>query len=80
VEGLKEAAKADVASLTFWQIGMYGMMAIFHFAVFKGLWGADVTAADPAFWFAMQIAMMAGFVTAYPVNWLLIRKGVKEEM
>ena len=80
VEGLKEAAKADVASLTFWQIGMYGMMAIFHFAVFKGLWGADVTAADPELWFAMQIAMLAGFVTAYPVNWLLIREGIKEEM
>ncbi len=79
-QGLKEAAKADVASLTSWQVGMYGMMAIFHFAVFKGLWGAEITAADPEFWFAMQIAMMAGFVTAYPVNWLLIRKGIKEEM
>ncbi|PFG64507.1 uncharacterized protein DUF4396 [Thioclava sp. ES.031] len=80
VKGLKEAAKADVASLTSWQVGMYGMMAIFQFAVFKGLWGAEINAADPEFWFAMQIAMMAGFVTAYPVNWLLIRKGIKEEM
>lgn len=79
-EGIKEATKADVASLSSWQIGMYGMMAIFHFLVFKGLWDAKIDARDPEFWFAMQIAMMAGFVTAYPVNWLLIRKGIKEEM
>ncbi len=34
----------------------------------------------PEFWFAMQAAMLAGFCTAYPVNWLLIRAGVKEKM
>ena len=79
-EGLRAAAKADVASLTAWQVGMYGVMAIFHFAIFKAIWGADVTAAQPEFWFAMQIAMLAGFVTAYPVNWALIRAGVKEAM
>jgi hypothetical protein len=28
----------------------------------------------------MQIAMAAGFVTAYPVNWWLVRSGVKEKM
>ena len=28
----------------------------------------------------MQLAMMAGFVTSYPVNWWLIRAGVKEKM
>jgi Domain of unknown function (DUF4396) len=28
----------------------------------------------------MQIAMVAGFVTAYPANWWLIRAGVKERM
>jgi hypothetical protein len=28
----------------------------------------------------MQIAMLAGFVTSYPVNWWLIRAGLKEEM
>ena len=34
----------------------------------------------PEFWFAMQLAMLAGFVTSYPVNWLLIRIGWKERM
>ncbi|MEO8519675.1 MAG: DUF4396 domain-containing protein [Dermatophilaceae bacterium] len=32
--------------------------------------------ADPLtleFWFMMQLAIVAVFATAYPVNWLLIR-------
>ena len=28
----------------------------------------------------MQIAMMFGFMSSYPVNWWLIRRGVKEAM
>jgi hypothetical protein len=34
----------------------------------------------PEFWFMMQIAMLCGFATAYPMNWLLTRTGVKEKM
>jgi len=28
----------------------------------------------------MQLAMLAGFATSYPVNWWLIRSGLKEQM
>lgn len=28
----------------------------------------------------MQIGMVLGYFTSYPVNWWLIRKGVKEAM
>ncbi|WP_268808273.1 DUF4396 domain-containing protein [Caballeronia humi] len=28
----------------------------------------------------MQIAMVIGFFATYPVNWWLIRKGIKERM
>ena len=28
----------------------------------------------------MQVAMMAGFATTYPVNWWLIASGIKEKM
>ncbi|SAL05779.1 hypothetical protein AWB81_07303 [Caballeronia arationis] len=28
----------------------------------------------------MQVAMVVGFFTTYPVNWWLIRKGIKEKM
>jgi hypothetical protein len=33
-----------------------------------------------AYWLTMQAAMLAGFATTYPVNWALIRTGVKEAM
>ena len=33
-----------------------------------------------AFWFLMQIGMILGFATSYPVNWWLIKKGIKEAM
>jgi len=28
----------------------------------------------------MQWAMIGGFITSYPVNWWLIRAGIKESM
>jgi len=33
----------------------------------------------PEFWFMMQIAMIAGFLTSYPV-WWLVEAGIKERM
>jgi hypothetical protein len=79
-EGLKQAVKADTLSLTAWQLGMYGFMALAHFYVFKHLLGARLQVNSFEFWFMMQIAMLAGFVTSYPVNWWLIRRGIKEAM
>ena len=79
-EGIKAAAKADFLSLTSWQVGMYGFMALAHFVVFPALFGHSVDAGHPLFWVAMQFAMLAGFLTAYGPNWMLIRFGLKEEM
>lgn len=73
---LKAALKADALSLTFWQIGMYGWMAICNFVIFHRL----LKASEPLFWLMMQIGMLLGLLTAYPVNWWLIRKGIKEKM
>ena len=42
--------------------------------------GVTLRTDTPEFWFAMQIAMLCGFATAYPMNWLLIRTGIKEKM
>jgi len=78
--GVLAAVKADVASITAWQVGMYGLMAIIQFLWFKPLFGGIAEVASPEFWFAMQLAMFAGFATSYPVNWWLIRAGVKEKM
>ena len=79
-EGLREAVKADAASLAAWQIGMYGLMAAGNFWLFRRVFQATLEVNSVEFWFLMQIAMLAGFCTAYPVNWLLIRKGIKEKM
>nr|WP_295834019.1 DUF4396 domain-containing protein [uncultured Azospirillum sp.] len=79
-EGLVQAVKADAASLTAWQVGMYGFMAFASFYLFGTVLGAKLEPASPEFWFMMQIAMLCGFVTAYPVNWWLISTGVKEKM
>lgn len=73
---IKAALKADTLSLTSWQVGMYGWMAISVFIIFN----KKLEATDPLFWFMMQIGMLLGFVTAYPVNWWLIKKGIKESM
>ncbi|MBK8176673.1 MAG: DUF4396 domain-containing protein [Rhodospirillales bacterium] len=77
---LVEAVKADTASLTAWQIGMYGFMAFAHFSIFPRFLGIGLTVNSVEFWLAMQIAMLWGLATSYPVNWWLIRKGVKEAM
>lgn len=74
---LTRAFKADFFSLLSWQIGMYGWMAIVYFVLFvneplpKDTW---------LFWFMMQIAMLFGFICAYPMNVLLIKLGVKKGM
>lgn len=76
----KAAIRADTASITAWQLGMYGAMAIAQFGIFGLLFGGHASVATPEFWFAMQWSMIFGFLTAYPVNALLIRQGVKEAM
>jgi hypothetical protein len=75
-QGLPAALKAHPLSLTAWQAGMYGWMALVSFVFF----GHELPKTSPVFWFMMEIAMLAGFVTTYPVNWWLLRAGVKERM
>lgn len=78
--GIVAAVKADTLSLTAWQVGMYGFMAVAQFWIFRSLIGARLEVASPEFWFMMQIAMLAGFATSYPVNWWLLKAGIKERM
>lgn len=75
-KALIEALKADSLSLTAWQVGMYGWMAIVTFAIF----GHELDKTGPVFWFMMQVAMLAGFCTAFPVNAWLLKAGIKEPM
>ncbi|PZP45576.1 MAG: hypothetical protein DI598_13090 [Pseudopedobacter saltans] len=71
-----KALKADTLSLIFWQIGMYGGMAIAKTIL-------PIHSMQPTttiYWFCMQIAMILGFCTAFPINYWLLKKGVKEPM
>ena len=79
-EGIIAAIKTDTLSLVAWQAGMYGFMAFAQLYLLEHLLGHRAEVDTPEFWFMMQIAMIAGFATAYPVNWWLIRSGIKEEM
>ncbi|MCY1143741.1 DUF4396 domain-containing protein [Actinoplanes sp. Pm04-4] len=76
-KGLVEAAKADVLSLTAFEVGLFGWMALMAFVFFPGPHLQPDTAA---YWFLMQIGMALGVLTAYPVNAWLIRRGIKEAM
>lgn len=80
MQGIVQALKADTASITSWQVGMYGVMALIQFGWFRARFGGLAPVDSAEFWFAMQLAMLAGFVTSYPVNWWLLRADVKERM
>ncbi len=75
-EGLKAAIKADTFSLIAFEIGLFGWMALMRFVFFN----PPLEPNDPVHWFMMQIGMVIGFATSYPMNWFLINKGIKEAM
>jgi hypothetical protein len=79
-QGIWAAVKADTLSLTAWQLGMYGFTAVAFFWIFRDLLGTELKVNTPEFWFMMQVAMIFGFITSYPVNWWLLKAGLKEKM
>lgn len=76
-EGLVAAAKADVLSLTASEVGLFGWMAVMSLVLFPG---PDLHPDGPVYWFLMQVGMVLGFATAWPVNVWLIHRGIKEAM
>ncbi len=76
-EGIWAAIKADTMSIAAFQIGMYAWMALVWFVLFPR---PHLHPNEAAFWFMMQIGMIAGFATSYPANILLLKAGWKERM
>lgn len=76
-KGMVEAAKADILSLTAFEVGLFGWMALMRFVFFPE---HPLHPDSPVYWFLMQIGMILGFATAWPANVWLIRRGVKEAM
>lgn len=75
-QAIKDAIKADTLSLISFEVGMFGWMALVSLVFFA----SPPEPNSPVFWFMMQIAMMLGFLTSYPANWALVKKGVKHAM
>ncbi len=77
-KGIVAAMRADTISITAFEVGMFGWMAVTRFVLFP-----EPTRIHPnlaVFWFMMQIAMIVGWTTSYPANVWLLRKGWKEKM
>ena len=68
------AFKADVISLTSFQVGLFGWMIAYQVGIFNYRLGTDTW----TYWWLMQVGMVLGFGTAMPVNWWLIRQEIKE--
>ena len=75
-EGLAEALKADALSLIAFEIGLFSWMILVQLVLFPN----GLHPNEAGFWFMMQIGMILGSITAYPVNWWLVRAGIKERM
>lgn len=89
---LYRALKADFLSLLFFEIGLFGWMAIFQIAIFQ--WRLEMDTVT--YWWMMQvrrsapilfargiliiyqIGMFCGHWTGVPINWWLIKTHVKE--
>lgn len=75
-KGVVAAIKADTLSIAAFQAGMYGWMLLARFVILH----RDIPPTRPEHWFSMQIAMVIGIATTFPMNLWLIRKGWKEKM
>lgn len=73
-EGIFAAIKIDTLSLAAYEVGMFAWMA------FRATVYPDLKPTSWSYWLMMQIAMIVGFMTTYPVNWWLIQRGIKERM
>jgi hypothetical protein len=76
-EVARRTVKADVFSLTAFEVGLFAWMGLTFFVFFSS---PHIAPDNIVFWFMMQIGMIIGFATSYPANHWLIKRGVKEAM
>ena len=76
-DGIRAAAKADLLSLSAFEVGLFGWMALMSLVFFPG---PHLHPDQAAYWFLMQVGMLIGFLTACPANVWLINRGIKEAM
>jgi hypothetical protein len=71
------AIKSDTLSILTFEIGLFGWMALTFFVFFPH---QHLRPTQAGYWFMMQIGMILGFFTSYPMNRWLIKSGWKEAM
>jgi hypothetical protein len=76
LQGIWQAMKVDTLSILAFQVGLFGWMAISHFVLFQPPLKVDTS----GHWFMMQVGMIVGYFTAWPVNRWLVQSGIKEKM
>lgn len=76
-QGLIAAIKADTLSILTFEIGLFAWMALTFFVFFPH---PHLHPTDPGYWFMMQIGMILGYLTSYPMNRWLTKAGWKEAM
>jgi hypothetical protein len=76
-QALIAAVKADTLSILTFEIGLFAWMAFTYFVLFPA---PHLKPTEPTYWFMMQLGMMIGFFTSYPMNRLLMVRGIKEVM
>jgi hypothetical protein len=65
----------EFLSMNFLMAGMMPIASLGRVVV-----GGNFGPLTPEFWFVMSMALLAGFVVAYPINWWLVAKGMKHGM
>lgn len=75
-QGVWAAVKADTLSIVAFQVGLFAGMFFYQ----ELLFAHPLPKTTASYWMFMQLAMVFGFFTAYPVNKLLLRVGWKERM
>jgi hypothetical protein len=77
MQGLVSAVKSDTLAILTFEIGLFAWMALTYFVFFPN---PHLHPSEPGYWFMMQIGMVLGFLTSYPMNRWLITAGWKEAM
>lgn len=71
-----DAIRSDTLSVLSFEVGLFGWMAL----VQKVIWQPSLPIDSSSWWFMMQVGMLIGFLTSWPVNRWLLRHGIKEPM
>lgn len=77
-DGLHAAAKADFISLTAFEVGLFGWMALMSYVLFPA--PHHLVPSSAAYWLLMQISMIVGYCTSWPANVWLVKRGIKVPM